>query len=265
LEGGVTTLLNFSQNFLLNRIIAQMKGWVNKMNESRQLTPRMALVLKVNFLRANRFLVATFQTLHFLFNIFRGKKVTEISSPAWYKRYILLRLIRINHVDVFIETGTYLGQTSELIHNRFNSIQVLSIEIDEDLHRNATRRLKRELSGGRLKLILGDSSAVLLDHVGDTESRLFVFLDGHFSSGITTKYSDCPLIVELNSIINKRDRGFTLIAIDDVHYFDKRPDYPTWKFIMEFCKKHNFSWSKKGSLLILNQVSSEEGTFSQKS
>lgn len=215
------------------------------------LSHRVALF---QFLRANRLIVAVVQSLQYVMGIFKTNSMRDQASPAWYKRRIISKLVKEHSIDVFVETGTYLGQTISLIYTRFPNVRVKSIEVDPELFRHVSSRFRNELSGGRLELYLGDSSVVLPSVLQDEQDRLLVFLDGHFSSGITKDYSDCPLIIELQTIINSRANQYTVIIIDDVHLFDKLLDYPSWQFINEFCETHGFRWFRRGSLLVLSQT-----------
>lgn len=115
----------------------------------------------------------------------------------------------------FVETGTYLGQTVEVMRRLF--AQVVSIEIDPALHAAAVSRFSR---ADNVTVLLGDAETVL-PGVLDTLTKPAVFwLDGHWSGGITGKglVAD-PIVTSLNQIAAHRVKDH-LILIDDARTFD---------------------------------------------
>lgn len=83
-------------------------------------------------------------------------------------------------LNVFIETGTYFGDMVEAIRPLF--AQVYSIEIDEYLARRAADRFARYTN---VRIIQGDSSAVLPVLLRSVHEPCVFWLDAHQSGGIT--------------------------------------------------------------------------------
>ncbi|HWV72014.1 MAG TPA: hypothetical protein VN040_09875 [Pseudosphingobacterium sp.] len=123
--------------------------------------------------------------------------------------------------NLLIETGTYLGDMVEAQRNHFR--EVYSIELGEDLYKNAVKRFKPYAN---VKIIHGDSGAVLRTLMPKiTEPALF-WLDGHYSAGITAKGNkSTPIFEELESILNAE--FIHGILIDDARLFVGQNDYPS--------------------------------------
>lgn len=118
---------------------------------------------------------------------------------------------------IFVETGTYQGETIFEMEKHFK--QLHTIEIKEDFYQN----VKSRYHGDKITFHLGDSSDVLDDLVDTLTDNAIFFLDGHWSSGDTGKgVKDCPLVEEVKAITSKFKHGAILI-IDDYRLFGKGP------------------------------------------
>ena len=91
------------------------------------------------FLRRNRVIVAFYQSSLALCSVFKNRSTSSF-SPNWIKRKFLIELIKKHDISHFIETGTYIGQTSVLIAKKFPKIYVDTIEVDETLFNGLQRR-----------------------------------------------------------------------------------------------------------------------------
>ena len=133
---------------------------------------------------------------------------------------IALELAQIENISVFVETGTYRGDTARLAASHF--AQVHTIELSENFYRDNAEKFS---SVPNIVPHLGDSRAVLphiLSKIG-SQPALF-WLDGHWSSGVTAGAGDeCPLLDEL-ALLGQRDAD--LILIDDARFFLSAPPAP---------------------------------------
>ena len=116
--------------------------------------------------------------------------------------------------NVFIETGTYLGETISNVVNNFD--RVYSIELSSNYAQKAIEKFK---NNAKVKIIQGDRSVVIGDLADKVNDSVFFWLDGHWSSGDTARGDlDCPLLEEVKQINNKY-KNKCILAIDDVRLF----------------------------------------------
>ena len=114
--------------------------------------------------------------------------------------------------DVFIETGTYLGDACVMAHVA-GFTKIFTIEVDEALAARAGDRFK-DLP--HIVVNWGDS-ATHLRHVLQIVDRPALFwLDGHWSQGVTGKgLFEVPIMQELAAIKYSPIKTHT-IMIDDI-------------------------------------------------
>lgn len=118
------------------------------------------------------------------------------------------------NIESFVETGTYLGDTTILASQIFDKVH--TVELSPELFAKASNRFA-EIQN--ISLYCGDSGETLKKLIPGTTGRVFFYLDGHYSGHITAKGSlDTPLLKELQSIkeANKPD---SVILIDDIRLF----------------------------------------------
>jgi hypothetical protein len=115
--------------------------------------------------------------------------------------------------DVFIETGTYLGRTLELAKEHFRECH--SIEVIEERYKNCVAKFKND---PHVHLHLGFSQEVL-PKIIDPQRETTFWLDGHFEgddpSMVESMGGECPLMQELEIIVNFEWQSFPMIIIDD--------------------------------------------------
>jgi len=118
------------------------------------------------------------------------------------------------NLKVFVETGTFEGETLNNMLNHFDSLY--SIELSPYYASKAKERFSKE---DKVTILEGDSSVMLKPLCEKLNEPVFFWLDGHWSGGLTSKGNkDCPLLEELK-IINNVFKNECVIAIDDVRLF----------------------------------------------
>lgn len=160
---------------------------------------------------------------------FSLRHLPKLSADGWsaplpplLKRSFLRGIARDQKARVFVETGTYLGDTTWWFRNDFE--RLYTVEVDRFLNDQAKARFARM---GHIEAMLGDSSSVLVDIVPRIESKAMYWLDGHYSAGITgTGKSHCPIMAELDAIYRHARAPF-VIVIDDARCFGDDPAYPS--------------------------------------
>jgi hypothetical protein len=152
----------------------------------------------------------------------------------------------------WIETGTYLGETTRFLSKHFN--MVYSIEPEPKLYQKALRRFK-DYSG--IKLLNGTSEEVLPALLQTLSGQINFWLDGHFSGGATFKGAvDCPIHSELATISSHFHKfSRMVIMIDDIRLCDpanpQHESYPTLDFLVDWARQHKMYWQIEHDIFIM--------------
>ncbi|WP_049815195.1 hypothetical protein [Rhodothermus marinus] len=142
--------------------------------------------------------------------------------PHLVKLYTLRAYAKAFGLRVFIETGTYLGDTAEWMARM--GMRVYTIELDETLFKDAQLRLQRYRN---VTVMWGDSGEILPKLLSSEirEPALF-WLDAHYSGGITARGTiESPIESEISAILHHNVKGH-VILIDDARHFTGSGGYP---------------------------------------
>ena len=131
----------------------------------------------------------------------------EFSAP---KKFIYSIQEKFQYSN-FIETGTYMGETSIWASTLFKN--VFTIEVNPELSQAAVRRAKGK---DNISFICGDSSLMLKDISKILTGTSLYWLDGHWCGGVSKLTGECPLMAELNSILSRDE---DIVLIDDARFF----------------------------------------------
>lgn len=160
----------------------------------------------------------------------------------------------------WVETGTYLGDTTEFLAER--APQVISLEPAPTLWERAAQRFA---PSDTVTILNKSSEAGFLDTFDLIQSSSVCFwLDGHYSGGSTfSGPEDTPIVHELESITRKVKDGTlkqVAVFIDDVREFaslnrewDSRPPasgYPLLHVIVDWAEALDFSWTIEHDIFI---------------
>ena len=163
-----------------------------------------------------------------------------IPLPALLKRSLILKEVLRTKADVFIETGTYLGDTTWFLRKYVNNIY--TIEIDPQLAKLARWRFR---NWKHIHVIKGDSGSILGNLIHKIDGTIVYWLDGHYTPGIGGRGSkDCPIWDELLAILQHSPQGFSIL-IDDVRCFGLTPGYPSVSEISAFLLKQKLGYEFK--------------------
>ncbi len=136
-------------------------------------------------------------------------------------------------IKVFVETGTYKGDTIYAIKNDFDKI--FTIELSSMYADTAIKRFEKET---RIKVIQGDSKSELAKVITNIQEPCVFWLDGHYSYADTAKAEkETPILEELRPILETDFHH--LILIDDARLFIGRHNYPTIFTLANFIRKFN--------------------------
>jgi hypothetical protein len=185
------------------------------------------------------------------------KKKFQMPAPNFVKWEVMKRW---GGRKTWVETGTYLGETTEYLSKA--SSLILSIEPSQELASLATEKF---IHNRNVRIIRGTSEEVLgdtLDCLSDLDKQDVSFwLDGHFSSGRTFLGSkESPIEDEL-LIIESRIHEFTQVTIlvDDFRAFStfkkKNENYPQRTFLVEWADKQQLEWTIEHDIFVMTNRS----------
>jgi hypothetical protein len=123
--------------------------------------------------------------------------------------------------DVFIETGTFRGDTiDKVLNSEFNPKQIISLELSDVFYDNCKKRFENYEN---IKLFKANSKTDLYEIIKDVDTNITFWLDSHWS-GVADVGCDaetlCPILYELEQIKNHKINTHT-IMIDDIRLMDK--------------------------------------------
>ena len=170
-------------------------------------------------------------------------------SPDLIKRQCLLR----NGIAdaCWIETGTYLGETTDLL--RQHSKRVISIEPEPTLFQNAQAKFAGITN---VEIINGLSEEVFPQLLPTLTGDINFWLDGHTSLHNTFQGPlDTPIVEELNCIsANLAHFGKVAILIDDIRLFKGEVvhygPYPPLDFLVDWAREHRLAWHIEHDIFI---------------
>jgi hypothetical protein len=166
------------------------------------------------------------------------KEGSTIPAPEAVKRAIIIDYFNQYKYEVLVETGTFMGGTVEALSNKFKNLY--TIELSKMLYLISKERLK---SINNIQFLFGNSIDVLPKVLTKVSKPAIIWLDGHYSGGITAKGdSECPIIGELNAIKQFGKNLNHIILIDDIRCFDGLGDYPSVEKLKEEIIKINSNY-----------------------
>jgi hypothetical protein len=125
--------------------------------------------------------------------------------------------------------------------------EVITIERDSLLAERAIARIRAAGLSDRVKSLQGESAAVLRDLLPSLNRSALFWLDAHwFSSMAESKLQQCGLLDELGVISRWGSCARSVLLIDDVHLFMRRPlggnyrqeEWPDLAELQNFCAEH---------------------------
>lgn len=166
----------------------------------------------------------------------------DFFSPA--PQFVKMKVLaRARDASAWIETGTYMGETT-LVLAQFGA-KVISIEPNIEFAQSAAKASNNYTN---VRIIQGTSEdcfeGQILSLVG--ESHLAFWLDGHYSSGHTYLGSqETPIQKELQ-VVSDFLHSFDKVSIfvDDFRCFvNGETDYPTPGYLSNWAVANGLNWS----------------------
>jgi hypothetical protein len=203
--------------------------------------------------------------LKFIYFYISLSSAGKMEYVAWWKRdfrspaphFVKMRILETaKHVDVWVETGTYMGQTTEVLSR--NNSRVISIEPSPELAKRAEVLFAQSQN---VQIVNGLSEielpSVLEGLPSDTFSIAF-WLDGHYSEGPTHLGPiETPIVQELRAIETHLQKFQEVtIFIDDFRCFvNRQTDYPQTSFLSTWADNNSMSWSVEHDIFIARKIS----------
>lgn len=177
---------------------------------------------------------------------------TDIYLSAAQRREILRSYGRHYELNVFIETGTNDGGTPWLLKDDFR--ELYTIELAPQLWREALARFQ---DYQHVHCLLGDSTEVLPDVLANITEPALVWLDGHYSGGVTAHGAlDTPVKQELEALF--ADGRNHVILVDDARIFEGEVehfdyphyhDYPSVQWVRELAEANGFDFLNEDDIM----------------
>lgn len=175
-----------------------------------------------------------------------GMPTPPVSS---YKRRIIKRAFKASGARIFVETGTFMGDTVYIMSKLAE--RIYSIELDPSLAAAAQKRFSQN---SRINILQGDSGDLIPSVLRGLSEPAVFWLDGHYSGDITAKTDrETPIFQELQAIFSSPIKNH-LILIDDAHCFNGTHDYPTLEGLKDFvlAKAPHMKISIKDNIITLS-------------
>jgi hypothetical protein len=154
-----------------------------------------------------------------------------LSGPE--KRAEIKKWQAMTGYKLFVETGTFLGETTLAMSGIFE--RCWTVEIDRSLYEQALRRFERK----NITALHGDSETLIVDILSDIDAPAIFWLDGHYSRANTGRGAiDTPIVNELTRIFEHPIKEH-VILIDDARQFLGVSGYPTIKALHRFVRAHS--------------------------
>ena len=136
-----------------------------------------------------------------------------------------------------VETGTFQGETSMLLADRFGSCT--TIERSQAL---AAAARKRFANDPRVTVLEGSSRDRLVEALPPTDQGCFFWLDAHGMYDYAGPDQDeNPLLAEIGLILERRGSSPNVIAVDDARGMGTQPGWPPLGSLFGLLTAHGYS------------------------
>ena len=210
-----------------------------------------------NYLRKFKWCISNFALMPLIINW--EERAWNGPAPLFVKHAIL----RQCPCRFWIETGTYHGETSEMLSNFAKN--VITIEPEKKLFENA----KIKFDGSNVKVLYGESEkkleSAIQTFLSKSQNEIAFFLDGHFSGAGTHLGNTASPIVQELEIIEKylSEMNTCYVYIDDFREFSDsyssqflfESTYPSKSFLVNFANRNRLNWEVKQDIFIMFQKS----------
>ena len=138
---------------------------------------------------------------------------------------------------VAVETGTFRGDTSDLLAREFGSC--VTIERSAALAEKARARFADDTA---VTVLEGSSRDRLAEALPADEAPAFFWLDAHgVYDYVGPDTDENPLLEELETILSRRAKSPNVIAVDDARGMGTQPDWPPLNEVFAILDRYDYA------------------------
>jgi Ribosomal RNA adenine dimethylase len=147
----------------------------------------------------------------------------QFKNPHSYTKFKQIKNFALNSgAKSLIETGTYLGVTTKRCASLFKNIY--TVELNEQLAEQASKYLANNKN---IEVIQGDAvKALPMILAKPNVEDVLIFLDAHFSAGVTSCGDNPEPALEEMEILARYKNKIKCIIIDDFRCFGNDAGFP---------------------------------------
>lgn len=149
----------------------------------------------------------------------------------------------------WIETGTYLAETTLKLAQQNIHNQIYTIEPAEEIYAFVNSKYSKIPN---LNFLHGTSEELFEGAMLKCGTEINFWLDGHYSGDITFKGAiDSPISHELSCIAQYASKFKSIrVFIDDFRLFGNATGYPSKEFLADWAESNNFTWTVENDIFI---------------
>lgn len=198
------------------------------------------------FAKIKQFIINTpwlFKIVIYILNIKNTGTIFISPLSQEGKADLLLEYAKQSGCKIFVETGTYKGDTVDRCKDFFE--ELFSIELSHELFMACQERFVRS---EKIHLYEGDSGSVLPKIIASKNDSILFWLDAHFSGGETARGElDSPVVKELEYILDNVTNF--CILIDDARYFNGKNGYPAISLLKKIINGKGLKMQVKNDII----------------
>jgi hypothetical protein len=173
---------------------------------------------------------------------------SNYSSPS--PQHVKIKVLKSHSLPnaTWIETGTYLGDTTSKLTKIAN--KVISIEPQTELSLFASRRLRRKKN---VEVINATSEGCIVKVLAGVSGPTCFWLDGHYSGDVTFQGTEVsPISAELSAIARYLTMNKVVVLIDDFRLFvnSAATGYPSHLTLVKWADENSLIWSVEHDIFI---------------
>jgi hypothetical protein len=206
-----------------------------------------------------------FAILKFIYFYISLSSAGKVEYVGWWKRnfsspaphFVKMSVLETaKNIDVWVETGTYMGQTTEFLAR--NTSRVISIEPSLELAKRAEVLFAKNRNIQIVNGLSENKLSSILEALPSDSLNIAFWLDGHYSEGPTHLGPiETPIVQELR-VIEAQLQKFqeVTVFIDDFRCFvNQQKDYPQTSFLSIWAESNTMSWSVEHDIFIARKIS----------